>query len=325
MTTAKDLPLDLTHAKDVQIIPGHSLHAKLAEVMAEAENIPKNGTYTGQGSFKYVLVGDAAKVIRTALGVRHVSMLPAQVEVISEAEHATRSGGTMTTLTLRTTWILTDGETGETATIQSIGTGADSGDKASPKAQTNAMKYALLMGFLLSTGDDPEQSDSSDRRPKQRGSGMVSDTPYADAPPLHDEPIEHNGIGGLVGTVEKGKPPVDMETRITANEGAVWGFALVDGRTKFQVVAKGELAEKLANQEIPVGTRVTVWGPIEAIPWDKKMTDGTVKVLHFNRIALERVKGPNFDLSAPVEAPSLPLFDPAESARLDAEEAAASA
>jgi hypothetical protein len=135
--------------------PKMSLHRKLAEVMAEADRIPKNGTYSGQGTFKFVQVGDAADVIRKALGSRGVSMLPSAVEVVNESEHATRSGGTMTTITVRTTWTLVDGDTGETATIQSLGTGADAGDKYSPKAQTNAMKYALLMGFLLSTGDDP--------------------------------------------------------------------------------------------------------------------------------------------------------------------------
>jgi hypothetical protein len=143
-----------------------TLHAKLAEIMAEADRIPKNGRYTGQGQFAYVLVGDAADAIRKALGERKVSMLPSAVDVVSESEHDTRSGGTMTTLTIRTTWTLVDGESGETATIQSLGTGADAGDKASPKAQTNAMKYALLMGFLLSTGDDPEQVDTSDRQQK---------------------------------------------------------------------------------------------------------------------------------------------------------------
>lgn len=154
-----------------------SLHRKLAEVMAEADRIPKNGTYSGQGSFKYVLVGDAADAIRKALGERGVSMLPTSVEIVGESEHETRSGGTMTTLSIRTTWTLTDADTGETAVIQSLGTGADSGDKASPKAQTNAMKYALLMGFLLSTGDDPEQSDTSDRgRPTRTAAGPAVET-----------------------------------------------------------------------------------------------------------------------------------------------------
>jgi hypothetical protein len=145
------------------------LHAKLAEVMAEAERIPKNGTYPGQGNWKYVLVGDAADAIRKALGERGVSMLPSAVEVVGESEYTVKSGTAMSLMTVRTTWTLTDGETGETATIQSIGSGADAGDKASPKAQTNAMKYALLMGFLLSTGDDPEQHDTSDRQSRTEG------------------------------------------------------------------------------------------------------------------------------------------------------------
>lgn len=145
------------------------LHRKLAEVMTEAGRIPKNGKApAAMGGFEFVQVGDAADAIRKALGERNVSMVPTAVEILSEVEHPTRSGGTMTTQTIRTTWTLTDGETGQTAQLQSLGTGADSGDKFSPKAQTNAMKYALLMGFLLSTGDDPELADTSDRQPRRR-------------------------------------------------------------------------------------------------------------------------------------------------------------
>ena len=49
-----------------------------------------------------------------------------------------------------------------TLDFQSIGTGADSGDKAPYKATTGAIKYALLTAFLIPTGDDPE-NDSGDR------------------------------------------------------------------------------------------------------------------------------------------------------------------
>src|SRR4051812_8252256 len=110
------------------------LHRKLAEVMAEVERIPKNGKAPqAMGGFPFVQVGDAADAIRKALGSRSVSMLPTQVEIVGESEHATRGGGTMTTQSVRTTWTLTDGETGESAVIQSLGTGADTGDKFSPK------------------------------------------------------------------------------------------------------------------------------------------------------------------------------------------------
>lgn len=138
------------------------LHKKLAEVMLAVGRIPKNGTApAAMGGYKFVQVGDAADAIRKELGVRGVSMLPEAIEEISLQTGGGTRGNT-TTQTVRTTWRLTDGETGETATIQSMGTGQDNGDKYSPKAQTNAMKYALLMGFLLSTGDDPEAADLSE-------------------------------------------------------------------------------------------------------------------------------------------------------------------
>lgn len=207
------------------------LHAKLAEVMAEAGRIPKNGQYQGQGAFKYVMVGDAADAIRGALGSRGVSMLPSSVEVVSEAEHPTKSGGTMTTLTVRTTWTLVDGESGEAATIQSIGTGADSGDKASPKAQTNAMKYALLMGFLLSTGDDPEQSDSSDRQAKGGA-----------------ETLEMLGNIQKTGIITRGGPAEYQAEWREEPDGHRIGFRLkLDGEDRDipQVVVSGRIGEAL--------------------------------------------------------------------------------
>jgi len=134
------------------------LHVKLAEIMAIAARIPKNGTApAAMGGYKFVQVGDAADPIRKALSERSVTMMPHDIE-----EWDTVIGGKsgyMTTQTIKVTWRLTDGETGEFYDLPSLGTGADSGDKFSPKAQTNAMKYAILMGFLLSTGDDPEAAD----------------------------------------------------------------------------------------------------------------------------------------------------------------------
>lgn len=135
------------------------LHAKLAEVMLEVGRIPKNGTApAAMGGYAFVQVGDAADPIRKALAVRGVTMLPETVDVTDLQLEGGRNKN-MTTMTVKTVWRLTDGESGESTTIESLGTGADSGDKFSPKAQTNAMKYALLMGFLLSTGDDPEAAN----------------------------------------------------------------------------------------------------------------------------------------------------------------------
>lgn len=282
------------------------LHAKLAEVMAEAERIPKNGTAPPQmGGFKFVQSGDAADFIRKALGTRGVSMLPTAVELVERRDYETKNKTLMTEMTVRQTWTLTDSDTGETATIQSIGSGADTGDKAAPKAMTSAMKYAHLTGFMLSTGDDVEQHDTSDRRAR---SGLVYDEPLQpiDSPPRED--------GSLIGIVEKGKPPTDLELRQTP-DGPAWGFRLKDGRKAYQVMATGALADALAviGGEL-AGERVQVWGRIEMVEWKK----GDRDMPPFARVHLERIAGSDFILPAP-EADSVPLWDPAESARLDAE------
>ena len=65
----------------------------------------------------------------------------------------------------------TEVNSGEEITARVAGEGLDVGDKASYKAMTGALKYALLQSFLLATGDDPE-----DERPESR-SGFGSEHP----------------------------------------------------------------------------------------------------------------------------------------------------
>ena len=134
-----------------------SLHRKLAQIMHEAERIPKNGRAPGaMGGYPFVQVGDAADFVRKALAEQVLTMMPTDLRVIQQVDRTTKAGGSMTTVDIVMDWTITDGESGESIVIRSFGAGADGGDKYSGKAQTNAMKYALLMGFLLSTGEDPE-------------------------------------------------------------------------------------------------------------------------------------------------------------------------
>jgi hypothetical protein len=128
---------------------------------------------------------------------------------------------------------------------------------------------------------------------------------------------EHTGSDGLIGTVEPGKPPVDMELRQTP-DGPAWGFKLKNGRRAYQVLAKGQLADALAILDGPehklTGARVTCWGHIEMIPWDK---DGKA-MPPYPRVNLERIQTPDWTLPAPagatetpaepVEAPSIPML-----------------
>jgi hypothetical protein len=118
---------------------------------------------------------------------------------------------------------------------------------------------------------------------------------------------------GLLGEVAKGNRPVDMELRETP-DGSLWGFKLMDGRKGYQAVAEGKLAEALAVVGLKVGERVTVWGPVELVPWQKDGKD----MPPYARIHIERVQTADWTLPAPagateptepVEAESEPLFD----------------
>jgi hypothetical protein len=237
------------------------LHAKLAEVMGEVDRIPKKGTApAAMGGFKFVQVGDAADVIRKALAAVKVSMLPTAIELLGESEHETSTKKVMTTLLVRQTWTLTDGETGETATIQSIGAGADTGDKAAPKAMTAGMKYAILTGFLMSTGDDPETADTSDRQVRVTNA--------------EGETLTLIGIDTVSGIIKKGDDQrYQCEWRDMPDGAHVIGFALKrNGDKDFpQVGIMGEVAATLyASGDFPlgpelIGQKVTMKGRFYAV------------------------------------------------------------
>lgn len=137
-----------------------SLASKIAKVMEAVGYVPKGGTNQAQG-YKFVQASAVADKVREQLARLNVSMTPTTIDVISEG---VTPSGKQALLTLRFTWTLTDGDSGETISFQSIGTGADSGDKAAYKAATGALKYALLTGFLIPTGDDPEADPATDNQ-----------------------------------------------------------------------------------------------------------------------------------------------------------------
>ncbi len=282
------------------------LHAKLAEVMGEAERIPKRGKAPpAMGGYPFVQVGDAADYIRNALASRQVTMMPTDIDITGHVDRPTRSGGTMTTVDLRVTWTLTDGETGETFAIQSFGAGADGGDKYSGKAMTSAMKYAFLAGFLLSTGDDTEQSDTS---------AVVHETPaslnakerervqkhFSNNPPASED-------GSLIGTGDFASDFRDFLPK-QGPDGMQLAFKLVSDHGGYKVLVHGLLAEILPTiKDEIIGKRISCWGRIVEVPYTGKRKDGTTFSKPYLAIDLERIKTESGTLPM-VEAESAPLF-----------------
>ena len=309
--------------------PKLSLHKKLAQVMYEAERIPKNGRApAAMGGFEFVQVGDAADVIRKALAEKSVTMIPTAIEVVGETEHPSGQDGKkiMTTMTVRTTWTLTDGDSGETIVIQSLGSGGDTGDKAAPKAQSNAMKYALLRGFLLSTGDDPEQTDTSDRqlqpaRPAPAHLPPRTD-PATDDPPARTEPYRETEelIGrerrrGIIRKAAKDSPEIYKLNSTPHPEGRTVGFRLETAKGNIpQCLVEGALGQLLFTAtgdkpDILAGIPSTVAGILYYV---KDNRGNSWYRLHVDRIETT-INGLEVILPAdpdtPSEAPTAPLFD----------------
>lgn len=300
--------------------PKLSLHRKLAQVMYEAERIPKNGIGPReQGSYPFVQVGDAADFIRKALAEKVVTMMPTGVQVVGQSDRPTAKGGTMTTVDLIVTWTLTDGESGETMTVESFGAGADTGDKYSGKASTSAMKYALLTGFLLSTGDDTENHDTSDRQstptrpapprlPARVDSNAIDPPPPASGEPYKEEE-ELIGRKRARGIIRKGSnDDYKLDAKITPDGHSV-GFRLdmgKDDKAIPQCRVAGPLGEALyratgEHPDVLIGMKAVVAGILYYV---KDNRDNSWYRLHVDTIETT-INGLGVSLPADAE-PELP-------------------
>lgn len=151
------------------------LAAKMAAAMAEVGRVEKRGRNTAQ-DYKYARADDVAEQTRGVLAKHGIALFADVLEdgvreiVIPPAKEGF-TGKTLRVSRVRVAWTFVDSETGESRTVHTPGEGMDSGDKGIYKAMTGAMKYALMLGFLIPTGDgDPERASEADEVETNGGS-----------------------------------------------------------------------------------------------------------------------------------------------------------
>lgn len=132
-----------------------SLIAKLAEVMAVVERVPKRGRNDFH-KYDYATESDIVATVRQELAARHVMLFPSILDITRE--HVGDKGQVLTTITMG--FLFKDGETGEEIARSWAGAGTDKEDKGLYKAMTGGEKYFLLKTFLMPTGDDPERESA---------------------------------------------------------------------------------------------------------------------------------------------------------------------
>ena len=134
--------------------------AKMIAVMRECSHIAKNGTNNFHG-YTYATSADVLSKVNAALVEQGLASLVIP-ELISMEEVKTAKGSTEHLATVKVNITLIDRDSDESVLITGLGSGQDSGDKAVMKAQTAAIKYAYMLSFSISTGDDPEADVRTD-------------------------------------------------------------------------------------------------------------------------------------------------------------------
>jgi len=152
---------------------------KLASIRRELKNIEKKGRNTHQ-NYDYLRAEDIAGEIGDRLAAVNVILSRENLAFAASTIEATNSRGEVRTdarIIVTLDYVFCDGDSGERLSVASIGEGRDSGDKASAKAMTNALKYALSQPLMMRVGDDPEADaphDTDKGRAKHSG---ISQTP----------------------------------------------------------------------------------------------------------------------------------------------------
>jgi len=136
------------------------IYKKMSEVMKDIGPVSKNQTNTHQG-FKFRGIDQFVNSLHPAL-VRHgVFMTPECVSESHEVLKVTRSNGKEgidkhVTLLMKYTFYAEDGSSVVVGPIPAEG--LDSGDKATNKALSAGLKYALIQTFSVPT-EDMEEAD----------------------------------------------------------------------------------------------------------------------------------------------------------------------
>jgi len=146
-----------------------NLAKKLLNVMDACSHVLKNGENSFH-HYKYATSADVLEKVNAALVENGLCSI-AVPEILDVVEVTNLKGNIERLATVKMDILLIDKDSGETVTLTGIGSGQDGGDKAVMKAQTAAIKYAYMLSLAISTGDDPEEDQNTDKNMEGKRSG----------------------------------------------------------------------------------------------------------------------------------------------------------
>lgn len=136
-----------------------SLAQKMLVITSQVGNIKKS-KYNKAQDYWYATEVDILRALRPLLTKAGVFI---QFSVV-DCQVVPRDGRSLLTQ-VQLDYVVTDGT--DTISGSCFGYGMDTGDKGVYKAITGAKKYALMLLFLIDTGDDPESDPAGDGSPPE--------------------------------------------------------------------------------------------------------------------------------------------------------------
>jgi hypothetical protein len=170
-----------------------TLAEHVAEVSAQLQRIEKRGTApSSMGGFAFVQIVDVMDALKPELDKRSIILRPLYRQIGEPLVRPRGETGYLLLITVELELYAVRGSD-ELLLARTLGMGADTQDKATGKAQTSALKEAILKAFAIPTGLDPEAHEqirggssqrrtSSQQRPEQSQSRASSSQSTRSAP-----------------------------------------------------------------------------------------------------------------------------------------------
>ena len=226
-----------------QTTPALSLAAKMSKVSAHCAYVQKDKRNEFH-RYSYASAAAILEKVNEALA-EHRICATVNPTIESSVEVTTARGGIERVVTVRAEITLHDGDSDQTLTTSGLGSGQDAGDKAVMKAQTAALKYAWLGCLSISTGDDPEGDDGTDKahapapapRPAQQRPAAQATAPRPAAPAQQARPAQEQAATPDDDDPFAGMPATRAAPRVTETRPPPVGPGNADLATPAQVRA----------------------------------------------------------------------------------------
>lgn len=163
-----------------------NIHEALLMVYEQVGYVEKTGKMDYGSKYSYASESDLIHALRPAIVKAGVLVYPLNIETLDQSDGKGK---------VKYTFRFQHAHSDTYIDVPAIGEGVDKGDKASYKAATGAMKYALRQTFVMETGDDPDET-SSEEIAKYR-------QPLTPKPPKPPEPTEEQWVEGTNTIVTK--------------------------------------------------------------------------------------------------------------------------